>query len=358
MKMFEKLQKVEDELFELNKKLSDPAVIGNQELFKKYAKRRREIEYAVSLFQELKTIVKQKKESEEILKTEKDGEFIKMAKEELEALKLKENDLMKKIESELLSKDPYDGKDSIIEVRAGTGGEEAALFAGDLARMYMRYAERHRFKVELMSESRSDTGGYKEIIFAIRGNHAYGKMKYESGVHRVQRIPVTEAKGRIHTSTATVVVLPEAEEVDMQIKPDDLRIDTFRAGGHGGQHVQKTESAVRITHIPTGIEAKCQDERSQGQNKEKAMRILRTRLLAYEEEKRQKDLREKRISQIGTGERSEKIRTYNFPQDRVTDHRIKVNFSNLPVIMDGSIDDLIAELEKEDQAMKLAEFKV
>lgn len=356
--MIEKLQQLEKEYEDLAEKLSGGEVINNPALYKKYSQRLSEITRTVELFRKLKNILKQKQDAEKLLSEEKDEAMIALAKEEMTSAEKEERLLLEKLKIELLPKDPLCEKDCIIEIRAGTGGEEAALFAKDLCRMYMRFAERHRFKVELLSESHSDTGGYKEVIFAIRGKGAYGLMGYESGVHRVQRIPVTEAKGRIHTSTATVAVLPEAEDIDIKIRPEDLRIDTFRAGGKGGQHVQKTESAIRIVHLPTGIEAQCQDERSQAQNKEKALRILKSRILALEKEKQERELREKRISQIGTGERSEKIRTYNYPQDRITDHRIKVSFSNLPVVMDGEIDELLQKLTEEDQARKLREFEV
>lgn len=284
-----------------------------------------------------------------------DAEIAAMAAEEVRALRTQRDELLARIKLLLVPKDPNDEKNVIVEVRAGTGGDEAALFASDLFRMYTRYAERQRWKVEVLSSTETDGGGFREIIFEVSGRGAYSHLRYESGVHRVQRVPVTESQGRIHTSTASVAVLPEAEEVDIKIEDNDLRIDVYRSTGHGGQSVNTTDSAVRLTHLPTGLVVTCQDEKSQLKNKLKAMTVLRSRLYDIEQSRLAQERGDARRSQIGGAERSEKIRTYNFPQDRVTDHRIKVNLSNLPGILDGLIDPFVQELRAADEAERLSE---
>lgn len=284
-----------------------------------------------------------------------DKEIAELAHEEFRELRKRQAELEGNIQRLLVPKDPNDDKNVIVEIRAGTGGDEAALFAADLFRMYTRYAERQRWKVDVMSATETDGGGFREIIFEVRGERAYSYLRYESGVHRVQRVPQTESQGRIHTSTASVAVLPEAEEVDLQISDNDLRIDVFRASGHGGQSVNTTDSAVRITHVPTGVTVSMQDEKSQLKNKVKAMSVLRSRLYEAEQQRLADERGDARRSQIGSGERSEKIRTYNYPQDRITDHRIKKSVSNIPAVLGGELDDLIQDLRSADESERLAE---
>ncbi|MBR3246662.1 peptide chain release factor 1 [Candidatus Saccharibacteria bacterium] len=299
-----------------------------------------------------KKIEQKKNNLEEANSLLNDPELGEIAKEDSEKLKNELKIMETRLEELLIPRDPEDDKPAIVEIRAGAGGDEASLFAAELYRMYIKYAERHGLKFELISENQNEAGGMKEVIFKLSGDDAYGQMKFEGGVHRVQRVPVTESQGRIHTSTVTVAVLPEASEQDLEIKQDDLRIDIYRSGGHGGQGLNTTDSAVRITHLPTGIVVAMQDERSQQQNRIKAMNVLRTRLLEKKKEEERKNASEARKSLIGTGDRSEKIRTYNFPQDRVTDHRIHYSRSNIPAVMDGDIDDLITELVKNEQDLK------
>lgn len=355
MKIEKKLEELEKKYEEIEKLLIDENTYKNSDFLNSLLKEKNLIEESVTLYRELKKIRKEIEDTEKLIN---EKELKELVKEELDKLYEKEKEITDKIILSLVQKDERDEKDVIMEIRAAAGGEEAALFASDLFRMYSYYAEKKKWKVEIIDSHPTDIGGYKEIIFSIKGKGAYGELKYESGVHRVQRVPVTEASGRIHTSTVTVAVLSEIEEVDIDINPDDLKIDVFRASGHGGQCVQKTESAVRITHIPTGFIVTCQDERSQLKNKEKALRVLRARLYDYYQREKQKEVGEERKKQIGWGERSEKIRTYNYPQNRVTDHRIGLSLYNLSEILEGNLDELINALKEEDKKRKIESFEL
>ncbi|KUK11139.1 MAG: Peptide chain release factor 1 [Clostridia bacterium 41_269] len=355
--MFEKLDSIVQKYEELEKMLADPEIIADPEKFQKHAKAHAELQEVVSVYREYKRVDQELEDAKTLLEEEQDPEFEKMIEDEIDSLTQKKEELEERLKILLLPKDPNDEKNVIMEIRAGAGGDEASLFAGDLFRMYSRYAEEKNWKIEIMNTHPSDVGGFKEIIFMVKGKGAYSRLKYESGVHRVQRIPVTESGGRIHTSTVTVAVLPEAEEIEVEIDPDDLRIDLFCSSGPGGQSVNTTQSAVRITHIPTGIVVSCQDEKSQHKNKERAMKVLRARLLAKLQEEQRNQIDNERRSQVGTGDRSERIRTYNFPQSRVTDHRIGLTLHKLESVLEGELDEIIDALITNDQAEKLKEVE-
>jgi peptide chain release factor 1 len=342
--MIEQLEKIENRFHELTQQIAAPEVLADPKQLQTLAKERAGIEDIASRYADYKATIKSLADTQAMLNDGLDEEMAAMVKDEVKTLQEKKDRLTEELKEALIPKDPNDEKNVIMEIRAGTGGDEAAIFAADLFRMYSRYAQDKRWAIEVLSASVGAEAGYKEIIFEVRGKGAYSRLKFERGVHRVQRVPVTEASGRIHTSTSTVAVLPEAEEVDIDINPDDLRVDIFHSSGAGGQNVNKVATAVRLTHIPTGTVVVCQDERSQLRNRQKAMMVLRSRLLDAQRQKQEEEIVEERRSQVGSGERAEKIRTYNYPQDRITDHRIGQNFHNLPGIMEGNLDDIIEAL--------------
>ena len=351
--MFDKLKSVEKRYDDLNQLLSDPKIISQQSEFQKYAKEQSELAPIVRQFQNWQKIDKQLQESKAILDEEKDPELIEMAQEDMADLEIRKQETVEALKLLLLPKDPRDERNVIVEIRAGTGGEEAALFSNDLFRMYSRYAEERKWSVEILSSSLTGKGGFKEVIFSISGKRAYSKLKYEGGTHRVQRVPDTESQGRIHTSAVTVAVLPEVEDVDIKINPADIKIDVYRASGPGGQSVNTTDSAVRLTYIPTGMIVTCQDEKSQHKNREKAMKVLRARLYDEEERKKQESMASERKLQVGSGDRSGRIRTYNYPQERVTDHRIGLTLHKLSLIMEGDLVEIIDALTLHFQTLAL-----
>jgi len=351
--MLERLESIEKRYEELNELMAQPEVALNFERLQTLARERANLEEVVTRYREYKATVKSLEDTQSMLSQKLDEDMTALAKEEIESLQDRRERLLQELKVALLPKDPADKKDVIVEIRAGAGGEEAALFAASLFRMYSRYAAAKGWRVDILNSNETGIGGIKEVIFEIKGKGVYSRLKYESGVHRVQRVPITESSGRIHTSTATVAVLPEAEEIEVAVDPNDLRVDTFRSGGAGGQNVNKVASAVRITHIPTGMVVVCQDERSQLQNKIKAMAVLRARLLDQERQRQFQEVTDARRSQVGTGDRSEKIRTYNFPQSRVTDHRIGLTVHNLEGILEGDLDDIIDAVATADQARQL-----
>lgn len=353
--MLDQLERIEKHYQELNRQIAMPEVISDHKQLQLLAQERAGIESLVTKYEEYKATAKSLQEARAMLSDGLDEDMTTLVKQEIESLESRLDHLVQELKLALLPKEANDEKDIIMEIRAGAGGDEAGLFAADLFRMYSRYAQAKGWEIDIINANESGIGAFKEIIFEIRGRGAFSRLKYERGVHRVQRVPTTESSGRIHTSTATVAVLPKAEEVDISINPDDLRIDIFHSGGAGGQNVNKVATAVRITHLPTGIVATCQDERSQLRNRTKAMSVLRARLLDIKQRKQEEEITKQRRSQVGTGDRSEKIRTYNFPQDRVSDHRIGLTLRNLPRILGGELDQLIDALATNDQTKQLEE---
>lgn len=355
--MLERLASLEDRYQQLNELLSDPEVISDPNKLREYSKEQSDLEEAVMTYRLYRTTIEELEDAKEMLAEDADDdEMVEMIKAEIDELTTRRDELEDKLKILLLPKDPNDDKNVIMEIRAAAGGDEAALFAGDLYRMYTRYAEANGWKTEVIEAHASEIGGYKEIIFMINGKGAFSKLKFENGAHRVQRVPETEASGRVHTSTATVAVLPEAEDVDVEIRNEDIKIDTYRASGAGGQHVNMTDSAVRITHLPTGIVVSCQDEKSQIKNREKAFKVLRARLYDKYQQEAKAEYDQTRKSAVGTGDRSERIRTYNFPQSRVTDHRISLTIQKLEQVLNGELDEIIEALLLDDQTKKLQQI--
>ncbi len=353
--MWDKLEQIDNRYQEIDRQMAEPEIVSDPKELQRLAQEKAAIDEVVTAYREYRATERSLEETREMLRAEQDEEMAALAKQEVAELELKLEQLSEQLKQALVPRDPNDEKNIIMEIRAGAGGDEAGLFAADLFRMYTRYAQSRGWDVEVINANESGIGGFKEIIFEVRGKGAFSRFKYERGVHRVQRVPVTESSGRIHTSTSTVAVLPEAEDVEVDVNQDDLKIDIFHSGGAGGQNVNKVATAVRITHLPTGMVVVCQDERSQLRNKNKAMAVLRARLLDIEQRRQEAELSTQRRSQVGTGDRSEKIRTYNFPQDRVSDHRIGMNLHNLDKVMEGELDQLIDALATDDRAKQLQE---
>jgi peptide chain release factor 1 len=355
MQFTDRLETLSKKFDELEASLANTGGAFDQARFTAIVKERAAIEETVTVFRAYKRVLAEIAGNEELLADRSDPEMHALAEDEAKALRARRKELEEQLQELMLPRDPNDSKDIFIEIRAGAGGDEAGIFAGDLLRMYMRYAEGRRMKVELLSESENESGGYKEVVIAVKNGEPYRFFKYESGVHRVQRVPVTETAGRVHTSTATVAVIPEADAATpIEIKSTDLQVDTFKASGAGGQHINKTESAIRITHVPSGIIVSCSEERSQLQNRDRAMQMLRSQLVERQRREREEAEGSLRRSQVGTGDRSEKIRTYNYPQDRITDHRINANFQNIKAILDGDMDRIVTELQQDEKARLLA----
>jgi peptide chain release factor 1 len=353
--MLDKLQAIEDRFEEVGQLIVQPDATADIKKYSKLSKEYKELQKIVDKYHQYKNILDHIESAKSVLSTEKDPEFREMAKRELDELNPQKEDIEETLKTMLIPKDPNDSKNAVLEIRAGTGGDEAAIFAGDLFRMYQRFAEKSKWKLEVLDLTEGTSGGYKEIISMVTGEDVYGKLKYESGVHRVQRVPTTETQGRVHTSAASVAVLPEMDEVDVEVNMNDIRKDTFCSSGPGGQSVNTTYSAVRLTHLPTGLVVSCQDEKSQLKNLDKALKVLRSRLYEIELQKHQDEVGAQRRSMVGSGDRSDKIRTYNYPQGRVTDHRIGYSVHNLPTVMDGEIGDFIEQLQIAENAEKLKE---